>query len=180
MLSQHQAEKPYACVKCNFGFTRKDKMEQHMNRHFQKDNKLTNKSMNATNLKCPHIKPTLKGAIELSICDLCGGVCESCSYIFRSFRLYNAHTHKNFCALCIEKFPNEKAFKLHIAYHEPKDIISHRCEICKFGFVDQKGWNIHSVKTHRLKNINYPCEICEKSFTSPTLLLLHKRTHEKQ
>lgn len=74
------------------------------------------------------------------------------------------------CTKCDRTFPSLKLLREHNKVEHPRTLKS--CDICQQVFLNKVSYIHHLVNVHPLE-----CKVCGKTFTKPSSLSLHSKTH---
>lgn len=102
------------------------------------------------------------------------GFCNFCGIQSKNIQLHiNEHYKHLYCTNCSLKFENVGNFEKHVKQNVCKKNTSYLCSICGKIFNQLSNFRIHSL----VHGKQYSCTICDRSFTTPSILNLHVKTH---
>lgn len=181
-ISAHSSEKKFICQICGKAFLYKHHLNNHLISHDDK-----------RSLKCQYCDATFKKMDILKmhenvhtqkkkfVCDVCGQDFLRMSSL-RNHRLKHTPGPGRWkCRYCSDKFRTQSSMLTHVKNNHAEIDLSHekplcrKCEQCGKIFAVGRAYKIHldvhaGIRRHK-------CTLCESSFTDPTNLRAHMKTH---
>ncbi|XP_040178179.1 uncharacterized protein LOC120910488 [Rana temporaria] len=173
----HPEEKPFLCGDCGRRFASELLLSAHQERHVSKKRYLCMSCGRGFNEKSNFEKHcrvhTGERPYKCSDCD------KTFSVKSNMIRHHKIHTGERpfKCLECGKSFRVKSYFLIHQKLHTGER--EYCCPQCPKTFRDKSNYQRHK-KSHTVVVKRFTCTECGKSFSSPTQLTIHARTHSRQ